>query len=453
LPNLPRAMNLNRRRVLAAAGAATFMLPLRACEPPENKALVIGAGIAGLAAARALHDRGETVTVLEARSRIGGRIHTSRVWPDVPVDLGASWIHGVRGNPVTALARQAGADLTATSYDRTRLYISPELSAAGITGSGTDWARSVIKTAIARARKADADLSMRAAVDLVLPAPKRTAEQAAQLEFYLAGTYEQEYAGVAARLSAQTIEDDQIFAGEDQLFPGGYDQLTDHLARTLDVRRNSQVTHVRWDEGGVRVDLADGAQLSASRVIVTVPLGALQAGAIGFTPDLPADKQAAIARLGMGLLNKHFLRFDRAFWAPDADWHECLKTEPGKWSQWVSLARPSQQPVLLGFTGASVAAAVEALDDRAIIADAVAALRGMFGAGTPEPVASQLTRWGTEPLTNGSYSFNAVGSTGADRDVLARREAGGVLCFAGEACSRDYPGTVHGALLSGRAAA
>ena len=236
------------------------------------------------------------------------------------------------------------------------------------------------------------------------------------------------------------------------LFPGGYGQLTDYLARGLDIATNAPVSEVRWGGRGVEVGLSSGQTIRADRIIVTVPLGVLQRGGIRFVPELPAAKRKAIERLGMGLLNKHFLRFEAAFWPPGIDWFELHRHEPGKWSQWVSLAKTGA-PVLLGFTGAAAARELERLGDRDIIADAVAALREMFGSSAPEPVGSQITRWSRDEWALGSYSYNAVGSGRADRQELARPEAGGALRFAGEACSADYPGTVHGALLSGRAAA
>ena len=117
----------------------------------------------------------------------------------------------------------------------------------------------------------------------------------------------------------------------------------------------------------------------------------------------------------------------------------------------VSFARAGA-PVLLGFTGTDAAREVQALDERAMLADATATLRHMFGSATPAPIAAQVTRWASDPLAGGSYSFYAVGSSPADRQALARPEGGGALRFAGEACSTDHFGTVHGAFLSGQAA-
>jgi monoamine oxidase len=135
------------------------------------------------------------------------------------------------------------------------------------------------------------------------------------------------------------------------------------------------------------------------------------------------------------------------------DWIEWLSPRPGEWGQWVSLARATGAPVLLGFNAAAAAEAVERLDDRATLAAATDALRAMFGSRFPAPLAAQITRWRADPFARGSYSFTPVGATPEDRTALAGADWDGALWFAGEAASRDHFGTVHGALISGRAAA
>ncbi|TXH67098.1 MAG: FAD-dependent oxidoreductase [Thiothrix sp.] len=441
-------MSLSRRRFLTGLAVSPLLMhrPLSADSPPTI--LIIGAGMAGLAAARSLNDQGLKVTVIEARERIGGRIHTSRVWPELPMDLGASWIHGQRQNPITELAKAAQAKRISTSYDNAELYIDARLKQLGVQGTNETAMEKLVTQALKQAANLATDISLQAAVDRVVNKPLNPAYQA-QLNFYLNSTYEQEYSGSTKEISAQTVDDNEEFSGADVLFPQGYAQIPHYLAQGLDLRLGQIVSSIHYGNTGVTVKTQDQTY-QADYAIVTLPLGVLKRKTIQFNPPLPPAKQAAIQGLGMGLLNKAYLRFDKVFWPKDLDWLEYLSPDAGRWVEWVSFAKIGA-PVLLGFHAAERAREVETWSDQALIADAMQALKAMFGNAIPQPVGAQITRWAQDPFAYGSYSFNAVGSSNQDRQALAKKS--GRLYWAGEATHSAYAGTVHGAYLSGTRAA
>jgi monoamine oxidase len=413
--------------------------------------VVIGAGLSGLSAARDLKRLGHNVIVLEARDRIGGRIWTSRLWPDLPMDLGASWIHGVTDNPLTELADEARAKRLSTSYD--------SAMALNATGEEIDLepamerAEDMVAAARKAADKRDQDQSLADAITTSPQWKNATVEEQRLVRHHVNGSYEAEYGCDWKEASAWNIDSGEEFDGGDQLFPGGFDQITAYLAKGLDVRLGQQITRIDPAPHGVKVTLRDGATLEADHAIITVPLGVLQAGKIAFGEALEKPRQQAIESLRMGLLNKCWLRFDRVAWPDDVDWIEWLGPRDGFWAQWVSLAQAASAPVLLGFHAGAQAREMEKLDDRAMAAAAHDALKQMFGTSFPAPVAAQVTRWSQDPHALGSYSFNTVGTSPKTRRAVAGADWDGRIVFAGEATSADYFGTAHGAVLSGLAAA
>jgi monoamine oxidase len=442
-------MPLSRRRLLASL-SALLATPVMG-QAKGKSVIVVGAGLAGLAAARDLQAAGATVTVVEARDRIGGRIFTSRDWPDLPTDMGASWIHGLDGNPMTRLAKDAGAAIVETSFEADL--------ALDQTGAELDLTRAyaltedLLETARRSAEKSGADLPLQTAIEATKAWQTASPKARNHIGLVLNGLITTEHGSDPDETSTLFYDGGEAFDGEDAIFPGGYDQIITHLAKGLNIQTKSPVVAIAPAGPGVAVSVKGGDLMLADHVLVTVPLGVLQSGSLRFGEALAPARQAAMDSLGMGLLNKCWLRFDRVAWPADVDWIEWAGPIPGAWSQWLSLARVTGAPVLLAFHGGDAARALEAKPDAEIIGQAHAALKFMFGTDFPAPIAAQISRWGDDPFARGAYSFMAPGTSPETRAALAGADWQGRLLFAGEACEPTYPSTAHGSVLSGRAAA
>jgi monoamine oxidase len=453
---------VNRRDFLALLGAAVVgdvFRPASASEPeagsgaarPRRRIVVVGAGLAGLAAARTLQRRGHEVVVLEARDRIGGRLWTSTRWPDAPIDLGASWIHGARGNPLTTLADEVRARRVATSYDRADTHDTSGRLLTVAEERRMARLQTELERAIAAAQETAADRSIEQVVAPILRRFEVGSEGQRFANYLLNSAIEHEYAGSLADLSADWFDSDRGYGGAEMLFVDGYRVITEHLARGLDLALGQVVEEIRWDSSPVRV-ITQAAEHRADSVVVTLPLGVLQAGRVRFLPELPGAKQTAIARLGMGVLDKCCLRFAEPFWPADVDWLGHVPARHGEWAEWVSFRRAVGLPILMGFQAADQARASERWPDQQVVASAMKTLRTMFGTKIPQPIDHQITRWAADPFALGSYSYYAVGSTPNMRRALAA-PLGSRVFFAGEATEVDFFATAHGAYLSGLRAA
>ena len=310
--------------------------------------VVVGAGVAGIVAADQLRRSGYDVRVLEARHRLGGRVHTWLGWPGSPLDLGASWIHGyAAGNPLTPIAHRAGAVLVASSYDSGRVHVDHRLSAAGVQAHSRRWHR-IVAEAKTHARHRPRDESLARAVRRQVSGLQLNPYEEDELAFHLNAHYTTEWGEDPDALSARTIDEGKEYGrtGEDAFFPNGYDQVPAYLARHLDIEYETVVRGLVLRDGGVRVETARGA-IQARAVVVTVPLGVLKDEAIDFVPALPVRHSEAIDRLGVGVLSKTFLLFEKPFWPEDEDWQEFLGPRHGVWAEWFSLAKAGP-PVLVG---------------------------------------------------------------------------------------------------------
>ncbi len=449
---------MNRRRftllLKAVLGGSALTLPSDARAADGNgerrRFIVIGAGLSGLAAARRLQSLGHEVLVLEGRDRIGGRTHTSLQWSDLPVDLGASWIHESKGNPLTPLAAELGAKLLTTRYDDSIGYHTDGSEWTAADERLLDELRDRVYEILEVEQDTGADQTLRQALKSLVGSGA-PAETRRLVDFILSSEMETEYSGSADQLSTYWYDHADGYSGPDQLFADGFRVLVDHLSAGLNILTGKIVTAIDWSQPEVRVVTASG-EYTAEGVLVTLPLGVLKTGGPVFTPPLSAAKRKAIANLGMGLLNKCYLRFPSAFWPDDVDWIEYIPATHGEWTEWVSFTKATGKPVLLGLLAADVAEKMETLSDREIVAGAMAVLRTIYGDAIPDPVEYQITRWNSDPFARGSYSFNAVNSTPAMRSALAA-PLGGRLFFAGEATEKTLFASAHGAYLSGLRAA
>lgn len=434
-----------RRRAFVGAVSAGLALPGVLRGQGALPILVIGAGMAGLGAARLLADAGQPVRVIEARGRIGGRIATMH---GGQAELGASWVHGLSGNPLVALARAAGARLLPTGpasrirdlSGRVRADLAVLMPAA--------------QELVVRARIASLghgrDPGLRAAIRRSPHWAAAGADLRAAVDLYLTTEIEADYAADADALSAWDFDGGTGFEGADALIGGGYDRLAAHLAQGLDILTGAPVAALVQGAGAVGAHLADGRRLEGRAAVVTLPLGVLRAGSVRFAPALAPERLQALGRLRMGVLNKLILHFARPFWEPEAEWLTLAGAEDAAWfSAWPAAG----QAVLTGFRAGRGAVADEGLAPRARAARALASLRAAYGADVPAPLVVRATRWHADPFARGSYSYLPPGATPEDRLALGGPDWGGRLVLAGEACEPAHAATVHGALISGRMAA
>ncbi|RAU97565.1 monoamine oxidase [Mycobacterium colombiense] len=410
--------------------------------PDTTSILVVGAGMAGLSAARSLADAGRPVRVIEARGRIGGRICTDRGWGP-PLELGASWIHGTTDNPLTELAHRARSQLVSTDYyGWVRLAVDPALQPL-------DYQSATWRSFVERARGLRDVTSLGAAVQTAADGARLSASDRAQLAFYLTTEIEDEYAADANQLSAATFDKGDYAGGDQDVIINGYDALPNSLADGLTIELNTPVTAVVQRDDAVIVRTREKS-FRGPAAIVTVPLGVLKSGAIAFDPPLPDAHARAVTALGFGALSKSFFRVDQRTWKVDNAFYQYLGPEGGLWSQWFTLPGDAG-PIVLAFNGGERGRFVESRSPGEVLASALPVARRVFGDNI-SLTDVRTSNWTGDSYALGAYSFHPPGSGLDDRRRL-QQPIGERLYLAGEAVGVDNPATATGALASGRYAA
>jgi monoamine oxidase len=414
--------------------------------------LVIGAGAAGLVAADRLSRAGVAVTVLEARDRIGGRIHTIREagWP-LPIEAGAEFIHG------EAKITQAAMNALGLTTDEV-----PDghwqASGNGIVPADLEPVWHTVTKRLADLGQSDVPFSTFLRRDCSTLSPA----EALQAKSFVEGF---DAADVDVVSSVWLRESDRE-TGQDegaQRVRGGYDQILNHFSgesvdAAAEMRLGRRVTSIHWGRQAVEVETRDSAagseSYTAQAAIITVPLGVLQAtdeeAAIRFIPDVP-EKRSVWDRLRMGQVVKLVLLFREPFWNQHVPGDFAFLHTPSApfLAWWTTL--PTASPILTGWSGGPKATQLSKLDPAAILELGLSTLAESFSMRSSELadllVEHRVFDWQADPFCRGAYAYVPAG--GFDLPASLAAPVNDTLFFAGEATHPRLTGTVEGAIASG----
>lgn len=428
-------------------GIASFLAALASRAPAQDltgkTVIIVGAGIAGLAAGQALRKSGATVTVLEAGDYAGGRIRTDMSL-GAPFEYGAGWIHGPsEDNPIQQLADSIDAPTFVTNDDKLEIFGAggKALTEAEYAYMDETYAR-LLRKLYVRVWRWDKRSIAEAVADMepeVLENPLGQLLLSAFIEFDIGAGVED--------ISAANAFDDTAFDGDDVVFLDGYDTILALLTEGLNIRLNTPVHQINYDANGVMVN-----DLRADYAICTAPLGVLKAQTIQFDPPLPNDLQTAIAELGFGSVTKIAMKFKAAFWDADTQYFGITSEPKGRWNYWLNYRTFSDENILLGLSFGRYAPVADRMIRSEMTEDALEVLRSVWGDAVGAPEAVMTTHWSEYPNFRGAYSYPQVGGSPDQFEIFAE-PIEDRLFFAGEHTIFDYHSTTHGALMSGLRAA
>jgi polyamine oxidase len=415
-----------------------------------KKIIIVGAGMAGLAAGCKLKSLGFDITILEARNRLGGRIWTDHSW-GLPLSLGATWIHGLEHNPLAELAHQFNAPLKLTDFNHALCYLhNRELLTSDKIEVYSQQFQQALAQIEQKNKMAQQDQPLSTTISQMLqqsPALKTQPQllllQLEKICLYMGATPNQ--------LSSHYLHEEKILSGGNYYLLDSYEPIINGLAKNLSIKLNTLVKKIIYHHDNVEIVTPQDTYY-ANAAVITSSLGALKKELIHFEPALTLEKQSAIKSLGMGTYDKVILQFSQPFWPLDYQVLYCSRYREQLVSTFFNEFNFLNQPILTGLISNAKLAAIQNLSDEEIIEDTLQTLKYYFGNNIPSLKNYRITHWWKDPLTQGSYSFIPVGATGHDYDVLAEPTANR-LFFAGEATCKKYLGTVHGAYVSGIRAA
>jgi len=400
----------------------------------EVDVVIVGAGCAGLAAAKRLRAAGANFVVLEAMDRIGGRALTTTDDFGVPFDIGCAWIHAADRNPFFAEAEMAGWTLHHHDMGLDHLWFGKRAA-----------------TADEMLRVKAADAALNACLEAHDGPDDRLSSLIADCHCLRANSTFAGPMDFGADDDEISVEDFRSAADLDPNYftKEGFGALIHRWGADVPVQVSTPVRRIRWDGPGVEVE-TDKGSIRARAVIVTVSTGVLAFEEIAFTPDLPERHQEAIFDLPMGLLTKVPVRIEgtRLGLMPFDD----LLIERHARHDLYFLAFPFDLDLMVGFVGGDFAWEMEAAGPAAAVDFVTDRLVDIFGSDLRHAIShGTMTNWGAERYVRGAYAAARPGKAGA-REVLGE-PVGERIWFAGEALAAGLKQTAAGARLSGDAVA
>jgi monoamine oxidase len=431
------------RRDLLAASAAIAMAPgvgrraFAAPLPREADIVVIGAGAAGIAAARRIQAANRKVIVVEADGRVGGRCSTDSTTFDVPFDRGARWLHNPETNPMVRLARSAGLEISAAPLGQ-KIRVGQRYARAGETEE--------FLAALVRTNRAIDEASRGGKPDVACASvlPKDLGDWAGAVEFVLGANGTGKDLRDVSVIDRSHAQDRNAAIGCRQ----GTGVLVAKLGEQVPIALSTPANQIIWNNREVAVETPAG-KIAARAAIVTVSSNVLAAGNIRFTPELPKRQLEAASKLSLGSYDRIALQLPGNPFGLGRD--EALIEQSKSTRTALLSANVAGSSLCLIDVGGSFGHELTAQGEKAMIAFAIEWLKGLFGSDLAMTVKqSSVTRWNASPLTLGAMSVAAPGAQ-PSRKILT--EPLGNLFLAGEATHETLWGTVDGAWESGERAA
>eukprot|EP00347_Sterkiella_histriomuscorum_P023559 403334176 len=434
-------------------------------EQKENHydVLIIGAGAAGLAAGQYLKKAGINYMVLEARDRIGGRVHAIPFGKDQKlIDLGGQWIHGLgpgaedikewdgKYNPVYQIAMDNKVETVKCWLMEERIQKTFWWKGGEVPHDVWGLLEEVKDYLEEHSENADINESV-----VSFLSRKFNYESDSDLqkvyEWVLSYWFSQDYGADPNKFSARYQETDPIFNGTEDVIPESMAKILSILAEGQNIKLNQQIAEIDYQGAQIKVTTKEDTVYTTKQVIVCVPLPILKAEDIKFVPSLPEIKQKSIKALGVSQMDKLILEFEEVFWDTDVDWFNHISEIPGDWAQTLNIYKYMKRPILMMFNGEPNTHNFENMSDEEVYECGMKVIRNMFPNAT-EPISYVRTNWNKEQFSKGTFTYIAAGSSPDDCWEIAK-PVDNKLFFAGEYAYPHFIGTVNSAMISGEISA